>query len=166
MTILFDYETDEPMDLDYKAIIEKAIETTLSCEECNYEVEVNVVLTDNAGIMQVNKEFRNIDQPTDVLSFPALEYETPSDFSFLEEDNVDYLFNPESGELILGDMMISVPKIKEQAKEYGHSLERELTFLTIHSILHLCGYDHMEEDERLVMEARQKVVLDKLNSKR
>ncbi|MBE5960370.1 MAG: rRNA maturation RNase YbeY, partial [Lachnospiraceae bacterium] len=100
--------------------------------------------------------------PTDVLSFPMVDYEVPSDFDHLEESADDY-FNPETGELLFGDIVISVDKVISQAEEYGHSTERELAFLVAHSMLHLCGYDHMEDEERLVMEERQKQILDQLN---
>ena len=100
-----------------------------------------------------------MDAPTDVLSFPMLEYDTPSDFEHVEEDFAD-CFNPETGELMLGDIMISVDKVEEQAEKYGHSTTRELAFLVAHSMLHLCGYDHMEDEERLVMEAKQNEILE------
>lgn len=131
----------------------------LDYEQCPYEAEVNVVLTDNPSIRQVNREYRNMDAATDVLSFPMVEYETPSDFSRVEELFAD-CFNPESGELMLGDIMISMDKVEEQAEKYGHSQERELAFLVAHSMLHLLGYDHMEEAERLVMEKKQNEILE------
>ena len=88
-----------------------------------------------------------------------LDYESPSDFDHVEDMFAD-CFNPETGELMLGDIMISVDKVEEQAEKYGHSPARELAFLTAHSMLHLFGYDHMEEAERLVMEQRQKEILE------
>ena len=88
-----------------------------------------------------------------------VDYETPSDFDHVEEAVEDY-FNPETGELMLGDIVISVEKVEEQAEKYGHSQTRELAFLVAHSMLHLCGYDHMEEEERLEMEERQRAILD------
>ena len=88
------------------------------------------------------------------------DYGTPSDFERLEEQAEDY-FNPETGELLLGDIIISMDKVEEQAAKYGHSAERELAFLTAHSMLHLCGYDHMEEEERLEMEKRQAAILER-----
>jgi probable rRNA maturation factor len=91
-----------------------------------------------------------------------VEFETPGDFSPLEEC-ID-CFHPETGELLLGDIMISLERAKAQAEEYGHSFERELTFLTVHSILHLCGYDHIKEEERILMEERQHLILDRLGS--
>ena len=120
-----------------------------------------MTLTDNEGIHAINKEYRQIDRPTDVLSFPMLSYETPGDFSFLSDENEDD-FNPDTGEVMLGDIIISVDKVKEQALEYGHSEKREFAFLITHSMLHLFGYDHMEADETAVMEEHQRKILDAL----
>ena len=96
-----------------------------------------------------------------VLSFPAIPFTSESDFSIVEEQESDY-FDPESGELLLGDIMICAQKVKEQAEKYNHSEMREFGFLVAHSMLHLCGYDHMEEDEAKVMEAKQEQVLASL----
>lgn len=161
MTFRFEYETEKKLEFDYETLIKKVILAVLDYEACPYEVEVNIVLTDNEEIHKINKEYRQIDRPTDVLSFPMITYETPGDFSNVEEDIT--LFHPESGELLLGDIMISVEKIIEQAMEYGHSAERELGFLVAHSMLHLCGYDHMEEEERKVMEAKQREIMEQID---
>ncbi|SHJ98253.1 probable rRNA maturation factor [Anaerocolumna jejuensis DSM 15929] len=161
MTLNFEYETDIKLDLDYEALIEKVVEEALDAEGCPYEIELNIILTDNKEIQAINKEYREVDAPTDVLSFPLVDYSSPSDFSHLEEAADDY-FNPETGELLLGDIILSVEKVMGQAVEYGHSEERELGFLVAHSMLHLFGYDHMEEDERAVMEEKQKIILDSL----
>lgn len=110
---------------------------------------MNLILTDNDAIQEINRDYRQIDRPTDVLSFPMIDFEKESDFSHVEEAVEDY-FNPETGELILGDIIVSVEKVIEQAEKYGHSRERELAFLIAHSMLHLCGYDHMEDAEREV----------------
>ena len=110
------------------------------------------------------QDFMDIYQETDVLSFPMLEYDQPGDFSYAEED--ESCFNPDTGELILGDIMISVPKLKEQAETYGHSDLREYAFLITHSLLHLMGYDHMESEEAKVMEEKQKEILEKLGISR
>ena len=158
MTITIDYEAKKKLDLDWREIIQDIVLGAMDLE-CPYEAEVNVVLTDNPGICQVNLECRGVDAPTDVLSFPMVEYEEPACFDGVEEIFAD-CFNPESGELMLGDIMISVHKVEEQAKKYGHSQKRELAFLTAHSMLHLFGYDHMEEAERLVMEERQRRILE------
>ena len=109
----------------------------------------------------MNREHRGIDRPTDVLSFPNVDYETPADFSGIEDSIEDY-FDPESGELCLGDIVISVDKVLEQAKEYGHSPKREYAFLIAHSMLHLLGYDHMEPEEAAVMEHKQEEILNRL----
>lgn len=159
MTINIEYEAEKKLGLPWREIIEEIVEAALDYENCPYEAEVNVVLTDNQCVREINREYRGIDSPTDVLSFPMVEYETPSDFRHVEEMFAD-CFNPETGELMLGDIMISVDKAEEQADLYGHSLERELAFLTAHSMLHLFGYDHMDEAERAVMERKQEEILE------
>lgn len=158
MTFHFEYETEKEFTFDYQALMTRVMEQSLEYELCPYEVEINIVITDDEEIRKVNAEYRDIDRATDVLSFPMVEYEVPGDFSHVEED--DMLFHPETGELMLGDIMISIDKVYAQAEEYGHSVERELGFLTAHSMLHLCGYDHMEEEERTVMEERQRAIME------
>lgn len=159
MTISVEYEAEKKLDLPYKEIIEEIILASLDYEGCPYEAEVNVILTDNEAIREINRDQRQIDAATDVLSFPMVDYESPSDFDHVEEAVEDY-FNPETGELMLGDIVISVDKVEEQAEKYGHSQTRELAFLVAHSMLHLCGYDHMEEEERFVMEEKQREILE------
>lgn len=161
MSFFLEEEVQVKFDFDYKEIAEKVINFCIENEGFPYEAEVNLTLTDNEGIHIINKEYRQIDRPTDVLSFPMLSYETPGDFSFLEEENEDD-FNPDTGEAMLGDIIISIDKVKEQANEYGHSELREYAFLITHSMLHLFGYDHMESDEAIVMESKQREILDKL----
>lgn len=165
MTINIDYEVEKKLDLPYEEIIENVVLEALDYEKCPYEAEVNVILTDDSSIQEINREQRGIDNPTDVLSFPMVDYERPSDFDHVEDCVEDY-FNPETGELMLGDIVISVDKVEEQAKKYGHSQTRELAFLVAHSMLHLCGYDHMEEEERAVMEEKQREILDLRGYKR
>ena len=160
MTITIEYEAEKQLDLPYEEIIRDVVNESLDYEKCPYEAEVNVILTDNQAIQEINREHRQIDAPTDVLSFPMVYYEAPSDFDHVEDAVEDY-FNPETGELMLGDIVISVDKVEEQAEKYGHSQTRELAFLVAHSMLHLCGYDHMEEEERLLMEARQNEILER-----
>lgn len=159
MTISIEYEAEKKLGLPYETIIKDVVEASLDYEKCPYEAEVNVILTDNETIREINRDHRQIDSATDVLSFPMVDYETPSDFDHVEDAVEDY-FNPETGELMLGDIVISVDKVEEQAEKYGHSQTRELAFLVAHSMLHLCGYDHMEEEERLVMEDRQRAILE------
>ncbi len=158
MTITVENEYSGAMPKDYKKIIKKVVEEACDYVACPYETCVDVLLTDNDAIHEINLEQREIDRPTDVLSFPMNEYPAPADFEEIEEMGC---FDPESGELMLGDIVISIDKVYAQAEEFGHSPEREIAFLVAHSMLHLFGYDHMEEDERLVMESKQKEILEK-----
>ena len=150
-------EFEETLESSAESIIEKTVYTALDFEDCPYECSVNVLFTDDDSIHEINMEQRNIDRSTDVLSFPMIEYEAPSCFDGFDE-RYD-LFDPESGELILGDIVISIDHVKSQAMEYGHSGKRELAFLVAHSMLHLMGYDHMNDDEREIMEERQREIL-------
>lgn len=159
MTIQIEREVELPFEFDYEGLIHNVIEAAMDYEKCPYEAEINIVLTDNDSIREINREYRQIDAPTDVLSFPAVDYAQPADFDALEEESFDY-FNPDTGELMLGDIVISIDKVLAQAEEYGHSQERELGFLVAHSMLHLFGYDHMEEKERAVMEQKQREILE------
>lgn len=161
MTFCVESETKRALPFDVEAVAVKVIGEALAFEKCPYEVEVALLLTDSEKIHAMNKEFRGIDRPTDVLSFPNVDYETPADFSGIEEIAEDY-FNPESGELCLGDIVINVDKVYEQAVEYGHSPLREYAFLIAHSMLHLLGYDHMERGEAAVMEDKQEEILKRL----
>ena len=165
MTINIDFETELKLDLPVEEIITNVIEESVDYVECPYDFEVNVLLTDNEGIHQINLDMRQIDNPTDVLSFPMCDFETPGDFELLEETPEAY-FNPDTGELMLGDIVISVEKVIEQAEKYGHSETRELAFLVAHSMLHLSGYDHMEDEERVEMEAMQSVILERRGYRR
>ena len=140
------------------------IEESENYIKCPYECEVNILITDNDEIHALNKEMRDIDSPTDVLSFPSLEFDTPGDFSNIDKDQLN--FNPESGELILGDIVVSYDKVIEQSKEYNHSQTREFAFLVAHSMLHLFGYDHINENERKTMESEQESILNNLNYRR
>lgn len=160
MTLLFEEEGELRLDLPCEELATKVIEAALDYEDCPYEVEVNLLLTMNDEIQEMNQNFRQIDRATDVLSFPMIDYEEAGNFDFLED--VMDVFHPESGELMLGDIVISKEKVISQAEEYGHSVEREYAFLIAHSMLHLFGYDHMEDDERIVMEAKQKEILEQL----
>lgn len=163
MTILMECETQEEIDFEYEKVLEQVICQAAAQEECPYEFEVNLTLTDNEGIRELNREFRELDVPTDVLSFPMIEYDLPGDFSHLEEEECQLTcFHPETGELLIGDIVVSVERAKEQAGEYGHSLKREMSFLVAHSMLHLFGYDHMEDEERIVMEEKQEQILQSL----
>ena len=165
MTIIYEHEAGDMLPLEEEALAADVINASLDEIGCPYEVQVSLTITDSSGIQEMNKEFRDIDAPTDVLSFPMLDYEQPGDFSFLEEeedgDQTD-LFDPESGELVLGDIVINSDRVFSQANEFGHSIKREYAFLIAHSMLHLMGYDHMSPEEAAEMEALQEKILSGL----
>ena len=154
-------ETEVSLGFSIEEVAQSVIEKVLEVEQCPYDVEVNVLLTDNEGIREYNRQMRDMDSPTDVLSFPNLDFEEPSVFYIEEGMEADYT-NPETGFVIFGDIILSVDKIISQAQEYGHSQKREYAFLIAHSMYHLCGYDHMTEDDAALMESRQEHILSLL----
>ena len=158
MTFLVENETEESFSFSPEDTMKLVCEAVLEEESCPYEVQVNLVLTDNEGIRELNRQYRGIERETDVLSFPNVDFDREGVFDMDENLEADY-FDPDTGELVLGDIMISVEKMREQAADYGHSLRREFAFLVAHSMLHLCGYDHMEEAQRNVMERKQDKIL-------
>lgn len=160
MTIQVEYETDLELGIDYAGLARDVAEKVLELEECPYDASVNLVLTDNEEIKKVNMEFRDIASATDVLSFPMIPFSVPGEYALVEED--DSYFDLDTGELLLGDIMISVEKVFAQAEEFGHSVTREFCFLVAHSMLHLLGYDHMTEDEAAIMEKKQAYALEQL----
>ncbi|MCI8429274.1 MAG: rRNA maturation RNase YbeY [Lachnospiraceae bacterium] len=158
MTLNIEKEYDPDLGIDYEGTALQVAEQVLTEEECPYEAEVSILLTSDEKIHRLNLEYRGIDRPTDVLSFPQIEYENPADLSMAEEQGTE-CFNPDTGELFLGDIIISLDRVKEQAANYGHSTRREFAFLVAHSMFHLLGYDHMTEEDARDMEARQDLVL-------
>lgn len=159
MTLNIENEYGEIRVPDYEKVIEGVVIQALDFINCPYECEVNVLLTDKETIKNINNCQRNIDAPTDVLSFPLINYKKPGNFDVAERNPSDN-FNPETGELLLGDIVISVDHVYEQAKSYNHSGTRELAFLTAHSMLHLFGFDHVDEEERKKMEEMQEQILN------
>lgn len=150
---------------DFEKLINEAVDSALKQEGFEYDYEISVVITDNAGIRVLNKQYRNIDRETDVLSFPMLQFDNFSsnrDKFTISDDEID----PETGCVVLGDIVISMEKAFEQAEEYGHSIERELAFLAVHSILHLLGYDHMTAHEEEEMIKKQELILKSINLSR
>ena len=140
-----------------RRLIQRAISAALREEKVPDDCEVSVLLTDNEGIHELNRDYRGVDRPTDVLSFPANEL-TPGEFD-AEMCDIDL----ETGRAFLGDMAISLEKCAAQAEEYGHSFERELMYLTVHSTLHLLGYDHVDEAEmKRQMRAREELIMSGL----
>ncbi len=148
MTIWIDNRTGEVFPPELEEAVKKAAEQALRYESFETPCEISVSIVDNAEIRQINRQFREIDHATDVLSFPLL--------TFAEGEKPD---KNENGEILLGDIIISLERAKEQAAEYGHSLRREIAFLTAHSMLHLLGYDHMEPEEEAEMFRRQREIL-------
>ena len=161
MTLYFEEEGGIKLPLECETLAKKVVEEALDYVNCPYEAQVNLLLTENEQIHEMNREFRGIDRATDVLSFPMIDYPEPGTFDFLAEK--EDCFDPESGELTLGDIVISKEKVLSQAEEYGHSPKREYAFLIAHSVLHLTGYDHMEEEERQVMEQKQREIMERLD---
>lgn len=161
MTICIEAETEVTFPFDYKELANKVISYTMEREDFPFEAEINLTLVDEPTIANINQEYRQINKSTDVLSFPMISYEQAGDFSDIEDDLEDN-FNPDTGEVILGDIIICVPKVFAQADEYGHSVEREFAFLIVHSMLHLFGYDHMTPDEAAFMENKQSEILSEM----
>lgn len=165
MTIYFEDEAMLSFDFNMEEQLEQIIACVRDYVKCPYDVEVSVTMVDKASIREVNQEFRDTARPTDVLSFPMMEYDQPADFhgpAFCSSRSI----TPDTGELVLGDIMLCSEVIKEQAKEYGHSEYREFSFLVVHSMLHLFGYDHMLESERMEMEQEQRNIMDALGISR
>ena len=165
MTIDFENESSLDLGFDLYGVAQDVVSCALDYMDCPYEAQVSILITDDDEIHRINLEQRQIDRPTDVLSFPMVNYETPGDFSFLEEDSED-CFDPDSGELLLGDIVISADKVAAQAEEYGHSRRREYAFLIAHSMLHLMGYDHMTPEDAAEMERLQEEILQQLGISR
>lgn len=146
-------------ELEYS--IKEVIEHALREEKVNLPCEVSIIFVDNDCIRDINSKNRNIDKITDVLSFPMLEYPPGKVF---KDVYMDYEFQPEDmdgGKLILGDIAISLEKAEEQSREFGHSFLREVCYLTVHSLLHLLGYDHMKDEDKKIMRSREEEILQK-----
>lgn len=165
MTIYLEDESGYRFDFSVRRQLDKLAAYVGKRVSCPFETEVSVTLVEKEEIYRLNKEFREVDRPTDVLSFPMMEYDEPADFTgplFQQSLTI----SPETGELVLGDIVICPAIVCEQAMEYGHSELREFSFLVVHSLLHLFGYDHMEEEERLQMEDMQKKIMQELQINR
>lgn len=145
--ILIDNRQEVEISEELEEAILKAVETVLDYEDEDKDVEVSISFVDNGEIRRLNKEFRNIDRETDVLSFPSID-----EFQF------DFEIRPR----LLGDIVISVEKALEQAEDYGHSFEREILYLIVHSMLHLLGYDHIEQEDKEVMRPKEKDIMKEL----
>ena len=159
--MLIDYINDSDIEFgfDEEELIERLVSATVKMLECPYDVSVSVSVVGLDEIHRLNNEYREIDRPTDVLSFPMNEYDEPGVF---EGDTFEtsMSLDPDTDELLLGDIVLCADKVRFQAEEYGHSEEREYAFLIVHSLLHLCGFDHIEDVDRELMETRQAEILD------
>ena len=143
-----------PKNLEYEKIIDKVIECCFKNEKLDkLKLYISITLTVPEIIKNINKKYRNIDNPTDVLSFPMFQKE---EINLLIKQNYEI-------EDILGDIIISIPKVREQAVEYGHSFERELSYMIVHGFYHLMGYDHIEEKDKLKMRPKEEKILQDLN---
>ena len=150
MTLVTDIREDFELSPELEETFAKAAQTVFAEENLDNNWEISLSFVTPEEIRSINKRFRKTDAVTDVLSFPAA-----NDFAQGEKN--------EKGETILGDVIICVKRAKEQSEEFGHSFKRELVFLYVHSLLHLLGYDHMEEDEREIMERKQRIIMERLN---
>ena len=157
MELFIEKKTKTSFDFQYGVAAKKAVSLVFENKSLPDELEVNIIIVDPEEIKEINKENRNIDKVTDVLSFPYFEYEEPGIFD-------EELLEP--GENILGDIIICGEKIKSQAEEFGHSQKREFCFLLVHSMLHLLGYDHIEPEDAKIMEAEQKRLMELLGIRR
>lgn len=165
MTLYFEDEARLSFEFDMEKQLEKVISFVKDYVKCPYDVEVSVTMVDKSTIQNVNSEFRKIENPTDVLSFPMMEYDKPAAFSGPAFQN-SLSLSPDTGELVLGDIVLCSEVIKEQAREYGHSEIREFSFLVVHSMLHLFGYDHILEKDRMEMEEEQRKIMNILGIQR
>ncbi len=145
----------EDISEEVKKLVERAILHSLKFEECDFDAEVSVTFVDNEEIRVINRENRDIDKATDVLSFPMLEFDENGDI-------IDSEYDMNEEFLMLGDIVISAERAREQSIEYGHSFEREIAFLVVHSMLHLLGYDHVnsEEEEKIMFKKQDEILTE------
>ena len=139
--------------IEYKEIIKEVLDKCFKEEELGKHITITVTLTNPENIRNINKKYRQIDNPTDVLSFPMYEKEEISEVK------------QQKYEVILGDIVISIPKVEEQAEEYGHSFKRELSYMVVHGFYHLMGFDHMNEEEKAEMREKEENILGKIKKK-
>lgn len=149
-------QNKEEVSPELLSLIKAVCEEVMKEEECDFDAQISLTLTDNENIAKINKEYRNIDAPTDVLSFPLLEFDENGQI-------IENEFEYDEGLIMLGDIVISLERAKEQSEEFGHSFRREVAFLTAHSMLHLLGYDHVDDAEgEELMCQKQEAVLGRL----
>ena len=162
MTIDFENDSGVDFDFDEPGLLQTLVDATMGMLGCPYEVGVSVSVVTADEIHRLNREYREIDSETDVLSFPMNEYEKAGEFRG-EVFEASMTIDPESGELMLGDIVLCADRVRSQATEYGHSEKREYAFLVVHSLLHLCGFDHIADADRMIMEEKQRTILESLS---
>ncbi len=158
-------EADFPFERD--ALAREVCRAVLQKEQCPADCQVSLMYVEDSGIQQINREYRDIDRVTDVLSFPNLPFDSalgPREWKILQDPQVLLeSTDPDTGYLFLGDIVLNLDRVLSQAEEYGHSVKREFAFLIAHSMLHLCGYDHMTEEDAKVMFGIQEEILEALH---
>ena len=166
MIYMDDRQSLVKVEQDLEETIKEIVDYTLKEEKVLIPYEVSIIFVDNEDIRTINNETRGIDRATDVLSFPMLDYKEKTVF---KDNYLDYKFSLidlDDGNLVLGDIVLSLERAKEQSEEFNHSFLREVCYLIIHSILHLLGYDHMEEDDKVIMRSREEEILSKFQINR
>ena len=161
MTIDYNKSTPIEFDFDESELLDTLVKGVMEKLGCPFEVSVSVSVVGEDEIRRINNEFREMDSATDVLSFPMNEFDEAGVFEG-ETFEASMTADPESEELMLGDIVLCADKVKAQAAEYGHSEKREYAFLIVHSLLHLCGFDHITDADRLLMEKRQREILESI----
>ncbi len=164
MTIEIINDGNFSLGFDMEEVANQTVKGVLSVEKFPEDAYVCITLVSEEEIQSINKEQRDIDSVTDVLSFPMIPWSFPANYNELSD--FSDIKDPETGEIMLGDVVLCIPKVVSQAKEYGHSKRREFAFLICHSMLHLLGYDHMEENDRILMEEHQNKIMDYINISR
>ena len=166
MTLVMQDENVPEFDFDVFETAESTVRKTLSLAGFDREAEVSLSFARGDEIRELNRDYRGVDSVTDVLSFPLIDFDPSKPFSEVISLNENDCINPDTGEVMLGDIVICEEKVRSQADEYGHSLKREFAFLICHSTLHLLGYDHMDDEERRAMEEMQRKIMEELSISR
>lgn len=151
------------IDEEFQNKLEEVINFALKEEEVKVKAEISMLFVDNEEIREINNDTRGIDRATDVLSFPMLDYEDKKVFKEMYKDKEFNETFMDGEELVLGDIVLSLERALEQSEEYNHSFTREACYLVVHSVLHLLGYDHMEDEDKKVMRKREEEILGKLD---
>lgn len=164
MTLMIDNRQDKYDVKEIEEVVKSVVNKSIEYENIKKDCQVSVIFVDNDQIRDINREYRNIDSSTDVLSFPMLEYDEGRCPGDVINDALD--IDIDTGELVLGDIAISLERAYEQSIDYGHSFKREVAYLTVHGMMHLFGYDHEEDEDKRIMREREEGVLKLLSIER